>query len=507
MRLNIVNIFKKSTESSAVDEELALLGRHAGVGLWDAVLFEGDYAHPKSAWRWSGEFRRLLGFEQDDFRSFPDVASSWGERLHADDAPATLKAFEACLADRSGRTRYDVRYRLKTRDGSYRWFRAVGGVARDGNGRPLRACGSLIDIDAEHNELERSAVLDRHAGVGLWDSVLYNGDTTDPRSTWRWSGGFRALLGFDPGDEKGFPNTAAAWVDRLHPEDAQKVLGAFDSYLKDRSGKARYDVTYRMKMRTGEYRWFRAMGGAVRDGQGVPLRACGSLIDIDAEKQAETERVQAEAARHKLVADLSETLETEVGALANRASTSAETVAAATEELSASIAEVNERAAEAAVSSANASAETKRTGSGVQALLTAAERIGTITSLINDIAGQTNLLALNATIEAARAGEAGKGFAVVAGEVKQLAKQSARATEDIVAHVQSVQSEARQAFEAIRAIGTIVDEVQNVSAAIAAAVAQQDAATREIAASVSTVVSHIGEVGDRITQTASKLRA
>lgn len=134
----------RKTKTDDAGALIALLERHAGVGLWDAVLHRGDPAHPASHWHWSADFRRLLGFT--DIADFPDTMASWADRLHPDDAEATFAAFQASLADTETDRGYDVTYRLRVRDGSYRWFRAVGGVARDPSGRPIRACGSLIDI-------------------------------------------------------------------------------------------------------------------------------------------------------------------------------------------------------------------------------------------------------------------------------------------------------------------------------------------------------------------------
>ena len=133
-------------------EELEALKRRAdtldsacGVGLWDALLFNADALHPKSIWKWSPEFRRLLGY--DSSAEFPDVCQSWSDRLHPDDVPPTFAAFANSLKDTSGRMSYMVEYRLKVRDGSYKWFRAAGGCALMPDGRIL-ACGSLVDIDA-----------------------------------------------------------------------------------------------------------------------------------------------------------------------------------------------------------------------------------------------------------------------------------------------------------------------------------------------------------------------
>ncbi|WP_207457541.1 globin-coupled sensor protein [Azospirillum sp. SYSU D00513] len=175
---------------------------------------------------------------------------------------------------------------------------------------------------------------------------------------------------------------------------------------------------------------------------------------------------------------------TAVSAAAEQASTNIQTVAAAAGELSASILEIGRQVTNQSRISGEAVQEAERTKATVQGLVEAANQIGQVVELIQSIAGQTNLLALNATIEAARAGEAGKGFAVVAGEVKSLANQTARATEEIQLKVQEIQGATGGARDAIDAIGRTIGQMNEISTAIAAAVEEQDAATGKIAENV-----------------------
>ncbi len=175
---------------------------------------------------------------------------------------------------------------------------------------------------------------------------------------------------------------------------------------------------------------------------------------------------------------------TAVASASEQATSNVQMVAAAAEELSASIAEISRQLTASSQAAVDAADKAKQTNAAVQGLSTAAQRIGDVVGLIQEIAEQTNLLALNATIEAARAGEAGKGFAVVATEVKNLAGQTAKATEEIASQVAEMQSATGGAVEAIRTISDAVATISHTVTGIADAMQQQGSATREIAQNV-----------------------
>lgn len=178
-------------------------------------------------------------------------------------------------------------------------------------------------------------------------------------------------------------------------------------------------------------------------------------------------------------------------------------VAAATEQMTSTITEIAKNAEQSARVADKATRLAEVSDQKVSGLGAAADEIGKVTEVIQDIAEQTNLLALNATIEAARAGEAGKGFAVVAAEVKELAKQTANATEDIRSRIESIQGSTGDAVDAIKEISTVITDVNEVSRTIAAAVEEQSITTREISQSVSQTASAVDMVATGISESAT----
>ncbi len=193
------------------------------------------------------------------------------------------------------------------------------------------------------------------------------------------------------------------------------------------------------------------------------------------------EEMQATANAMATVTERTHAQTSNVAAAAEQASANVQTVASAAEELSSSVSEIARQVNSSNTIAGNAVRVADETNKKITGLSEAAQRIGEVVDLINDIADQTNLLALNATIEAARAGDAGKGFAVVASEVKNLANQTARATEEIGSQISDMQNATSEAVEAIQEIAGIIREISEISATVASAVDQQGAATQEIA--------------------------
>ncbi|TNC07207.1 methyl-accepting chemotaxis protein [Methylobacterium terricola] len=253
------------------------------------------------------------------------------------------------------------------------------------------------------------------------------------------------------------------------------------------------------------------------------------LRNLALEQEAAFARATADEQRQSLMRDMADSFESAVGGIIGRVSSSAQelqltartmtmtanqtaaqstgaasaaeqaatnvgAVAAAAEELGTSVSEIARQVAGSAHLAQDAVAQASQTAGLVRELSEAVSRIGDVTGLISTIASQTNLLALNATIEAARAGAAGRGFAVVAAEVKELASQTARATDEITVHIQRVQTSTGQAVSAIGGIASRIHEINDVAAVIAAAVQQQGAATQHIVRNVAHAATGTAEV-------------
>jgi methyl-accepting chemotaxis protein len=226
-------------------------------------------------------------------------------------------------------------------------------------------------------------------------------------------------------------------------------------------------------------------------------RAVGNIVNTVSSAATELE---ASAGTLTRSAATTEKLTSVVAEASEEASVNVQSVATATEEMTTSIGEIGRQVQESSRIAGDAVSQAEKTDSRINALAEAAGRIGDVVKLITAIAEQTNLLALNATIEAARAGELGKGFAVVAQEVKALATQTAKATDEIGAHIRGMQTATQESVAAIKEIGGTIGRISEIASTIAAAVEQQGAATQEISRNVQQAAQGTQQVASNITE-------
>jgi len=270
---------------------------------------------------------------------------------------------------------------------------------------------------------------------------------------------------------------------------------------------------YKRLGKNGKVVWIQASYNPIRDGNGKVVKVVKFATDVTAQVEDRIRRGEAQKSIDRDLEMITDAMAKTAGQVSSAASASTQTssnvqaVAAGAEELAASVSEISRQAADALNISMQAVTQANETSTIVSGLAGAAQRIGDVVKLINNIAEQTNLLALNATIEAARAGEAGRGFAVVASEVKSLASQTAKATDDISAQIAEVQGATASAVGVIEAISQTIARVNEISAAIAASVEEQASVTQSISSNMQVASKGVTDVNESLTDIAESAKA
>ncbi|MGU1062088.1 methyl-accepting chemotaxis protein [Pseudomonas aeruginosa] len=291
----------RELQLQAASKRFELIGRASLDGWWSQVLATDETADESRFW-YSERFRALLGVDGDDSYIPP---GGWTDLLHEEDRQAILNNLTRHLARKHEAMPFASEARLRTRHHGYRWFSISAATQRDAQGMPLRMAGAIRDIHAQREqdiELDRTLArfeLSREMlSDGLWDMEVIDGDPLNPRNPLWWSPQFRHMLGFEDGED--FPNVLDSWASRIHPEDKPGVIELFAAHLGDRSGKTPFKSVYRIKLKTGDYRWFRSLGQTRRTPDGTPVRVVGALVDIHLERLEEQLRDEQEQQRQNM---------------------------------------------------------------------------------------------------------------------------------------------------------------------------------------------------------------
>ena len=268
---------------------------------WEALVGAGRALNMQSDLDLSSRLQRLLSHDT------PIGLGQWLERVHPDDRNSLHQSLNVRVTRQTNVAPCSLEFRMRVASGDYRWFLARSSVGRDERGTPVRMLCTLRDIEVSR---QQSAELDMSKlrfqltldtiHDALWDMKVVAGDPVNPRNEVWWSSQFLRLLGFDSSED--FPRELNSWASRVHPEDKQSSISAFAAYMVDHKADAPLELSYRLQLKNGSYRWFRARGLAQRSSDGTPLRVMGSLIDIQSEHE-EAELRKAQVGRHQLLQD------------------------------------------------------------------------------------------------------------------------------------------------------------------------------------------------------------
>jgi hypothetical protein len=304
----------------------------------------------------------------------------------------------------------------------------------------LSQCSKMSALEDKARRLELYC---EHAGVGLWDLEVTNGDPSNPENKIFWSQGVRKMLGYK--DTNDFTNEMGSFIRCIHPEDATRVFDSLNAHLTDHTGLTPYNIEYRLITKAKEERWFIARGDTKRNAQGSPLWMSGSLIDVHDEITTRKKEAEEVLSYQKaLIARVEESISCIMQSLV---STCDEFDTA------------SNRATEAVSCVQSASSMMEEIDNVTSNISSRNKKISAITGKIRSIAEQTNL-ALNAAIESARAGEYGRGFSVVADEVRNLANRSKMSASEVTSLVDDVVKESDQSVELIELANIAMNKVK-----------------------------------------------
>lgn len=486
--IGFVVAWEDVTERQKLDLDFA--GQIAAIAKSQAVVeFEMDGTIITA----NDNFLKAMGYELNEVQG----------RHHSvfvDDAERSSQKYRDFWA-RLNRGEYQTgEYRRFGKDGKEVWIQASYNPIIDKQGKPFKVVKYATDVtDAKMCEADMSGQV---AAIRKAQAVIeFNLDGTILDA----NDHFLDLMGYGLEEIKGRHHST--FVDPKYAVSAE-----YRQFWVDLGNGLRKTGKFKRFNKAKKAVWIEGNYFPILDLNGKPFKVVKYSTDITALHEVEEglqETVQTLASASEELTAVSQQMASnaeETAAQANVASAAAEqvsrsvsTVATGTEEMGASIREIARSANDAARVATSAVTVADKTNRTINKLGESSAEIGNVIKVITSIAQQTNLLALNATIEAARAGEAGKGFAVVANEVKELAKQTAKATEDISRKIETIQGDTRQAVDAIGQISAIILQINDIQNTIASAVEEQTATTAEISRSVSEAAKGSSEIAQNIT--------
>jgi methyl-accepting chemotaxis protein len=392
-------------------------------------------------------------------------------------------------------------YKRLGKGGKVVWIQGSYNPILDLNGRPFKVVKFATNITGRKRSEEAISMVQAIIEFNLDGTVITANEI------------FLKTMGYSLDEVKGRHHSL--FVDAAFRESAD-----YRQFWRDLNDGKFQAADYKRIAKGGREVWLQAIYNPIFDENGKPFKVVKNAIDITLRKKMEeglkvtidsvnknaqalasaAEELTATSQQMSSNSEETATQSNVVAAASEQVSKNVATVATSAEEMSASVKEIAKNANEAAKVATEAVKVAEETNRTVTKLGASSIEIGKVIKVITSIAQQTNLLALNATIEAARAGEAGKGFAVVANEVKELAKQTAAATEDISQKIEAIQSDTKGAVTSISQIGKVIAQINDISNTIASAVEEQSATTNEIARNATEAAKGSSEISKNITQ-------